>query len=104
MNIQFKKGVIELCMFSLLLNANYSAYEIVKKLTNTFRVSESALYPLLRRLTQEGYFDTYFNDDHSKKLYKITDKGITAYKEYLNEWLDLTKRVNMLLKEDGTDE
>lgn len=102
MNIQFKKGVIELCIFSLVANNELYAYELIKLLCKSVKVSEGALYPLLRQLTLDGYLETYFKDinGEAKKYYRLTSKGFEAKDSYLSEWLDLTNRVNELIKED----
>lgn len=100
LNIQFKKGVIELCIFSLLIKRDYYAYELTKELVGTFKVSESALYPLLRRMDDEGYFETYIHKELGKKFYRLSTKGIEAQRDYYSEWKDFTSRVNNLVQED----
>lgn len=102
MNIQFKKGVIELCIFSLISNNEITSYELVKQICRSVKVPEGSLYPLIRELTLDGYLETYFKDigGETKKYYKLTSKGFEAKEKYVNEWYDLTNRVNELIKED----
>lgn len=102
MNIQFKKGVIELCIFSLISNNEITAYEIVKQICSSVKVPEGALYPLIRQLSLDGFLETYFKDSNgeTKKYYRLTQKGLEAKDNYLYEWFDLTTRVNELIKED----
>jgi len=102
MNIQFKKGVIELCIFSLISNNELTAYEIVKRICSSVKVPEGSLYPLIRQLVVNGYIETYLKDvgGETKKYYKLTSKGIASNESYRSEWYDLTNRVNALIKED----
>ncbi len=107
MGIQFKKGVIELCIFCLISKRDYFAYELVKALSNQFKISEAALYPLIRQLTLEGYLENYIQDvedGSTKKYYRLTQKGFEAKRSYHLEWSDLTTRVNNLIEEDESNE
>lgn len=102
MNIQFKKGVIELCIFSSLSKKDYYAHELVKTISSCVKVPIGDLYPLLRRLTSEGFMETYIKevDGESKKYYHLTKKGYEANESYLMEWYDILSRINNLIKED----
>lgn len=107
MNIQFKKGVIELCLLSLLSKKDYLGYELVRELCDNFKLLEGSIYPLLRRLINEGYLDTFMTepeDGSPKKYYRITSKGIEARKTLLDQWNNLTTRINNLIKEDCYNE
>lgn len=103
MNIQFKKGVLELCVLSLLARDDYYGYELVKKISNNVRISEGTIYPLLRRLTKENYFETYLKESSEgppRKYYTLTKKGLEAKDELSNEWYDFVSRVNSLIEEE----
>lgn len=103
MNIQFKKGVLELCLLSLLNNNDYYGYEIIKKISEYVNIPEGDIYPLLRRLNKEEYIDTYnitLENDSIRKYYKITSKGLELKNRLNSEWENLTKRINFILKED----
>lgn len=65
------------------------------------------MYPLLRRLTKEGYFTTYLKESTEgppRKYYKLTDNGRIYYQELLQEWREFTNGVNQLIKEGDLDE
>lgn len=100
MNIQFKQGVLELCLLSLLLDQDYSGYNLVKRLSSTFKLEEGALYPLLRRMVSDGYFTTYIEEITDRRFYKITELGKQTHKTYYSEWYSLINRVNGLIEED----
>ncbi|MCB5237395.1 PadR family transcriptional regulator [Niallia alba] len=102
MNVQFKKGVLELCVLVLLDKKDRYGYELVQKISNQIEISEGSVYPLLRRLTKEEYFTTYLQESTegpSRKYYKLTDKGRTYLYELIAEWNEFSNGVNQLIKE-----
>jgi PadR family transcriptional regulator, regulatory protein PadR len=101
-NVQFKKGVLELCVLVLLNNQDRYGYELVQKISNNFMISEGSVYPLLRRLTKEGYFTTYLKESSegpSRKYYQLTPLGQEQLTNLLNEWKEFSKGVNEIIKE-----
>ncbi|MCM3400097.1 PadR family transcriptional regulator [Oceanobacillus profundus] len=107
MNVQFKKGVLELCVLVLLDKKDRYGYELVQKISDQIDISEGTVYPLLRRLTKEGYFTTYLKESTEgppRKYYKLTDNGRIYYQELLQEWREFTNGVNQLIKEGDLDE
>lgn len=102
MNVQFKKGVLELCVLALLEKQDRYGYELVQKISKQIAISEGSVYPLLRRLTKEGYFTTYLQESSegpSRKYYKLTDQGREYLSELKQEWQEFSKGVNQLIKE-----
>jgi len=89
MNAQFKKGIIELCVMSLLVEEDLYGYAIINTLSRYIDVSENTIYPILRRLTKEGYFETYLQESKEgapRKYYSMTKKGFHHYLELRDEW------------------
>lgn len=107
MNIQFKKGVLELCVLSLLYHGEMYGYELTSKLSEAISISDGTIYPLLRRLKNEGYVTTYLSESNEgppRKYYRLTETG-TGYKEQLiTEWTALSVGVNKLIEGGSTDE
>lgn len=102
MNVQFKKGVLELCVLVLLDKKDRYGYELVQKISNQIEISEGSVYPLLRRLTKEEYFTTYLQESTegpSRKYYKLTDKGRIYLNKLITEWNEFSNGVNQLIKE-----
>ncbi|WP_141432115.1 PadR family transcriptional regulator [Bacillus sp. 03113] len=102
MNVQFKKGVLELCVLVLLDKKDRYGYELVQKISNQIEISEGSVYPLLRRLTKEEYFTTYLQESTegpSRKYYKLTEKGRGYLHELIAEWNEFSSGVNQLIKE-----
>lgn len=107
MNIQFKKGVLNLCVLVLLDKQDRYGYELVQKISDQISISEGSVYPLLRRLTKEGYFTTYLQESTEgppRKYYKLTDVGRTYLHEQVKEWQSFSEGVNTLIKEGVHDE
>ncbi|MCJ1908004.1 PadR family transcriptional regulator [Planococcus ruber] len=102
MNVQFKKGVLNLCVLVLLEKQDRYGYELVQKISDRISISEGAVYPLLRRLTKEGYFTTYLQESSEgppRKYYTLTEAGRTYLAEQLIEWKSFTDGVNQLIEE-----
>lgn len=102
MNVQFKKGVLNLCVLVLLDKQDRYGYELVQKISDQISISEGSVYPLLRRLTKEGYFSTYLKESTEgppRKYYQLTDAGRTYLQEQLDEWKAFTEGVNRLIEE-----
>jgi len=101
-NVQFKKGVLELCVLVLLDKKDRYGYELVQKISDQIEISEGSVYPLLRRLTKEEYFTTYLKESTegpSRKYYQLTDKGREYLYELIDEWNEFSRGVNQLIKE-----
>lgn len=103
MNTQFKKGVLEICVLALISKKDMYGYEIVQNISKVIEVNEGTIYPLLRRLTKEGYFETYIlesTEGPARKYYKITELGIENLKVLIDEWNRFTKAVDFLINLD----
>lgn len=103
MNIQFKKGVLELCVLAMLNRKDCYGYELVEEISRDIEISEGSIYPLLRRLNSEGYFTTYLQESQEgppRKYYKLTDLGKQTYEELMDEWFHFTNGVLKIIKED----
>lgn len=101
MNVQFKKGVLELCVLSLTAKADRYGYELVEEISQNFEISEGTIYPLLRRLTKEGLFSTYLMESTEgppRKYYKITPKGHEMQEELKAEWEHFAKGVAKMIE------
>ncbi len=107
MNIQFKKGVLELCVLSMLERKNCYGYELVNEISKNILISEGTIYPLLRRLKSEGFVTTYLEESTEgppRKYYKLTELGRKKEEELKKEWFTFVKGVNNFLKGSGKNE
>ena len=107
MNIQFKKGVLELCTLALLEKKNRYGYELVNEISKRIAISEGTIYPLLRRLQNDGYVTTYLEESKEgapRKYYQLTGDGKKMEKDLKKEWKTFVKEVNSFLKGGVGDE
>lgn len=103
MNIQFKKGVLELCVLSLLDRRDFYGYELVEKISQFINISEGTIYPLLRKFRTEGYVSTYLEESQEgppRKYYKLTNRGKEVFEELVIEWESFIDGVNNILRGD----
>src|SRR5699024_5077587 len=101
MNVQFKKGILEICVLVLLDKKDCFDYELVQEISEKIEISEGSMYPLLRRLTKDGWCTTYFKESSSgpaRKYYTLTDKGKRHLEEQLQEWEVFSHAVNTFIK------
>lgn len=107
MNVQLKKGVMEIVVLSMLRRKEYYGYELVTDISRYIEMSEGTIYPLLNRFKKDGLVETYLAESHNgppRKYYRITANGRTEYEESVREWLQFTKAVRKLLEEGGTQD
>ncbi len=107
MNTQLKKGILELCVLAVLDKKDCYGYELVSEISKNIEISDGTIYPILRRLNQEGYFTTYLQESQEgppRKYYKLTDIGKATKEEILIEWNDLVEGVNNIVKETKINE
>lgn len=106
-NAQFKKGVLELIVLVSVARKDMYGYELVNEVSKVVDVNEGTIYPLLKRLTVEHYFETYLKESTEgppRKYYHLTAAGL-LYKESLKEeWNDFNSRVNQFVKESDRDD
>lgn len=104
MNSQFKRGIVELCVLSELVQEDMYGYMIISNIAEHLDVNENTVYPILRRLTKEGYFTTYLQESNigaARKYYKITEKGFNYFMELRDSWDYFIGGVYQILNKGG---
>lgn len=98
MDIQLKKGLLEFCVLAVLNKSDSYGYQIIKDISACIEISESTLYPILKRLETGSYLKTYSVEHNSRlrKYYQITDKGKDYITEFLGEWQQVMKLYNFI--------
>ena len=107
MNSQYKKGVLELCVLSLLRKQDRYGYEISEYLSQHIDIADGTVYPLLRKLKADGLVTTYLQEESGgppRKYYKLTQLGEDVYNMDRAEYLRFAETVRALLKEDDDHE
>ncbi len=102
MNPQLKKGILELIVLESVRQKDMYGYELVQEVSKVVDVNEGTIYPLLKRLTNEHYFETYLRESTEgppRKYYHLTAAGV-LYRDCLEEeWNALSKNMERFLKE-----
>lgn len=93
MDIQLKRGLLEVCVLAAIKKEDTYGYRIIKDISPYVQISESTLYPILKRLENSELISVYTVEYNSRlrKYYRITDEGIGRIQEFLNEWKDVMK-------------
>lgn len=100
LNIQFKKGVLEMCVLSLLEKGDCYGYEIAQTFSVELEVSDGTVYPILRRLKVDGYVSSYLEESSGgppRKYYTLTNHGREFAALLREEWARFQRQVNDLI-------
>lgn len=100
MDTQMKKGLLDVCVLSTLKKEDTYGYKLTQEITGLLDTSESALYPVLRRLESQSLLETY-SSEHSgrlRKYYRITAKGIERLNENIVELKDLKNVLDYIIE------
>lgn len=100
--VQLKKGALEMCVLALLARGESYAYEIASTLASGIGMGEGTIYPLMRRMQDDGLVDTRLVESSSgppRKYYRLTAAGRTALAAQKREWQSFTDAVDQLLGE-----
>lgn len=105
---QMKKGVLELCILSIVESKDAYPSDITERLTEAdLIIVEGTLYPLLTRLKNFGFLDYYWQESNSgppRKYYKITDSGKIALEELKTNWNQFITSVNQTIQTNTNHE
>ena len=99
-DIQLKKGALDLCVLALLSRADNYAYEIASKLAEAIGMGEGTIYPLMRRMQADGLVETYLVESTagpSRKYYRLTPAGKTSLATQTLAWRSFADAVQMIL-------
>lgn len=88
MDIQLKKGLLENCVLAVLTKSDSYGYQMVKDLSEHMEITESTLYPILRRLENMGAVNVYTVEHNMRlrKYYKITSSGKEQLRTFLKDF------------------
>ncbi len=107
LNTQMKKGVLELIVLLSVNKQDMYGYQLIEAVSKVVDVNDGTIYPLLKRLTNERYFDTYLvesTEGPPRKYYKLTILGKEKMNELLEIWSTFATSVNNFIKECETHE
>ena len=101
MDVQMKRGLLDVCVLAAIQSEDSYGYQIIKDIKPYVDVSESTLYPILRRL-EEGRLLTVRSVEHNgrlRKYYRITDAGRTRIEDFKRDWKEMESIYRFITKE-----
>ncbi len=101
MDTQLKRGLLEICVLKILTKSDSYGYQIVKDISEVIEISESTLYPILKRLENNDCLEVYSVEHNGRlrKYFKIKDEGYKKIKDFILEWEEVTKIINFIKEE-----
>lgn len=106
MDIQLKRGILDVCVLAAIKDEDSYGYKIIKDLKPYIELSESTLYTILKRLEALKMLTvrTCEHDGRLRKYYHITDVGLGRIEEFKDEWQEIVSIYKFITKEDETRE
>ncbi|HPG92771.1 MAG TPA: PadR family transcriptional regulator [Clostridia bacterium] len=98
MDTQLKKGLLDICVLAELNCQDSYGYQIIKDLSPIIEISESTLYPILKRLEERECLKTYSleHDGRLRRYYQITHIGKEKIEEFCQEWNTISDIINFI--------
>ena len=106
MDIQLKRGLLDVAVLAAIKDEDSYGYKIIKDLKPFVDVSESTLYPILRRL-ESAELLTVRNAEHNgrlRKYYHITASGLLRLEEFKSEWKEIMSIYQFVIKEESEND
>lgn len=93
MDVQLKRGLIEICVLKVLTRGDSYGYQLIKDISVCMEISESTLYPILKRLEGAALLTVYSVEHNGRlrKYYQITEFGRARIQEFLLEWQEMMR-------------
>lgn len=106
MDIQLKRGLLDICVLAAIKNKDSYGYAIVREIGAFVSISESTLYPILRRLEAADCLTVYSVEHNGRlrKYYHITDAGRARLDAFTEEWKEIMAIYKFVTKEDDDRE
>ena len=103
MDTQLKRGILEVCVLKALQKEDSYGYRIIKDLSPAVTLSESTLYPILKRMEQSGCIteDSVAHNGRLRKYYQLTPQGQKRIDDFLIEWEEVRRAYDFIRGEDA---
>ena len=100
MDAQMKKGLLEVCVLSVIRDEESYGYKIISELEPYIKISESTLYPILRRLEMSEAVTTHSVEHNGRlrKYFRITDKGRAKISEFIDDMEEFERISNFITR------
>ena len=103
MDIQLKRGLLDVCVLAAIKSEDSYGYKIIKDMAPYLELSESTLYTILKRL-ETGKMLTVRSVEHEgrlRKYYHITEKGLERIEEFREDWKEILSIYRFIVREDA---
>lgn len=89
-------GLLDACVLAILSRGDEYGYRLTQEVKQVMDISESTLYPVLRRLMRNGWLSTYDEpfQGRNRRYYRITGEGLTQHLLYVKEWKEFRNRID----------
>ena len=106
MGFQLGSALLDACVLAILAKEDAYGYSLTQQVREVMDISESTLYPVLRRLQKGNYLSTYDQpfQGRNRRYYHITDLGRVKYEELLAEWAEYKGKIDHVLMGGLNDE
>ena len=103
MAFKIESSLLDACALSILDRVDTYGYEITQSMKQAIKISESTLYPVLRRLQKENYCGTYDEpyQGRNRRYYSITDAGREKLREYQRDWEEYRTAIDGFLNQEA---
>ena len=105
MDIQLKRGLLDVCVLAAIKDGESYGYKIIKDMKPHIELSESTLYTILKRLENADML-TVRTAEHGgrlRKYYRITDTGLKRIEDFKEEWKEIMSIYRFVTKEDDNE-
>ena len=101
MDIQLKRGLLDVCVLAAIKDGESYGYRIIKEMKPYLEMSESTLYTILKRLEGAGMLTvrTAEHDGRLRKYYNITNRGRARLAEFQEEWKEIMTVYHFVIRE-----
>lgn len=103
MDIQLKRGLLDVCVLAAIQKEDSYGYQIIKDMKPYLELSESTLYPILRRLEAASLLTVYSSPHNGRlrKYYHITSNGLRRIEDFKEEWQEILAIYHFITREEG---
>jgi len=103
MDIQLKRGLLDVCVLAAIKNEDSYGYKIIKDMKPYIEMSESTLYTILKRLEIAGMLTVRTAEfgGRLRKYYHITKAGLGRIQDFKEEWGEVMSIYQFVIREDG---
>ena len=106
MDVQLKRGLLDICVLAAIKNEDSYGYQIIKDMKPYVDISESTLYPILRRLEAAELLTVRSAEYNGRlrKYYRITEAGQARIEEFEQEWKEIMSIYRFVTRKEGEHE